>query len=57
MLNGSNPTSSFSHSKPTLKSGENLIDLNLPAPIEDDEISQIELSAVSDSEFINPMKH
>lgn len=34
------------------KFGNNLIDLNLPAPLEDDEISQIELSAVSDAEFI-----
>ncbi|PSS24130.1 Zinc finger protein [Actinidia chinensis var. chinensis] len=57
VLNGSNPTTSFSHSKPQLKSGETLIDLNLPAPIDDDEISQIELSAVSDSEFVNPIKH
>ena len=56
VLNGSNATS-FSHTKPPLKSGETLIDLNLPAPIDDVEISQIELSAVSDSEFINPMKH
>ncbi|KAJ7950888.1 Zinc finger protein [Quillaja saponaria] len=34
----------------------NLIDLNLPAPMEDDDISQIELSAVSDAEFINPIR-
>ncbi|KDP28801.1 hypothetical protein JCGZ_14572 [Jatropha curcas] len=34
----------------------NLIDLNLPAPIEDDDISQIELSAVSDAEFVNHIK-
>ncbi|KAL6981725.1 hypothetical protein U1Q18_023347, partial [Sarracenia purpurea var. burkii] len=47
--------------KPPLKSGESFIDLNLPAPIDDDdegedEISQIEESAVSDSEFVNPIK-
>ncbi|XP_057502547.1 zinc finger protein ZAT9-like [Actinidia eriantha] len=55
VLNGSNATS-FSHSKPPLKSGETLIDLNLPAPTDDDEISQIELSAVSHAEFVNPVK-
>lgn len=38
------------------KLGENLIDLNLPAPIDDDDISQIELSAVSDAEFVNHIK-
>lgn len=38
------------------KFGENLIDLNLPAPIDDDDISQIELSAVSDAEFVNHIK-
>ncbi|KAH7519626.1 hypothetical protein FEM48_Zijuj08G0057100 [Ziziphus jujuba var. spinosa] len=32
--------------------GDSLIDLNLPAPMDDDEISQIELSAVSDAEFV-----
>ncbi|XP_059637511.1 zinc finger protein ZAT9-like [Cornus florida] len=41
---------------PAAKFGESLIDLNLPAPIDDDEISQIELSAVSDAEFVNPIK-
>ncbi|KAJ4839822.1 hypothetical protein Tsubulata_010036, partial [Turnera subulata] len=37
------------------KFGDNLslIDLNLPAPVDDDDISQIELSAVSDAEFVN----
>ncbi|CAK9170766.1 unnamed protein product, partial [Ilex paraguariensis] len=44
-------------SKSFSKFGETLIDLNLPAPIDDDDISQIELSAVSDAEFINPIKH
>ncbi|KAJ8748853.1 hypothetical protein K2173_013284 [Erythroxylum novogranatense] len=40
------------------KLGDNLslIDLNLPAPVDDDDISQIELSAVSDAEFVNPIK-
>ncbi|KAH7848578.1 hypothetical protein Vadar_004678 [Vaccinium darrowii] len=42
--------------KPPLKFGESFIDLNLPAPIDDDdddgEVSQIELSAVSDPEFV-----
>ncbi|KAM7512130.1 hypothetical protein LguiB_011005 [Lonicera macranthoides] len=44
--------------KPVPKHGEILIDLdlNLPAPIDDDDYSQIELSAVSDAEFVNPMK-
>ncbi|KAF8412983.1 hypothetical protein HHK36_000955 [Tetracentron sinense] len=35
---------------------ENLIDLNLPAPVNDDDLSQIELSAVSDAEFVDPIK-
>ncbi|CAL5331377.1 unnamed protein product [Camellia sinensis] len=43
--------------KQPLKSVETLIDLNLPAPIDDDELSQIELSAVSDAEFVNQFKH
>ncbi|GAB4844329.1 hypothetical protein Ancab_037693 [Ancistrocladus abbreviatus] len=34
---------------PPRKFGDNFIDLNLPAPLEDDEISQIALSAVSDA--------
>lgn len=34
----------------------NLIDLNLPAPVDDDDLSQIELSAVSDAEFVNHIK-
>ncbi|KAH1073431.1 hypothetical protein J1N35_025759 [Gossypium stocksii] len=36
------------------KLGDSLIDLNLPAPMDDDDISQIELSAVSDAEFVKP---
>ena len=35
---------------------ESLIDLNLPAPVDDDELSQIELSAVSDAEFVNSIR-
>ncbi|PSS26370.1 Zinc finger protein [Actinidia chinensis var. chinensis] len=35
---------------------ESLIDLNLPAPMEEDEISQIELSAVSYAEFVKPIR-
>ncbi|XP_027108898.2 uncharacterized protein [Coffea arabica] len=42
--------------KPFSRFGEAFIDLNLPAPVDDDEISQIELSAVSDAEFVNPFK-
>ncbi|XP_057510070.1 zinc finger protein ZAT9-like [Actinidia eriantha] len=38
------------------KFGENMIDLNLPAPIEEDEISQIELPVFSDAEFIKPIR-
>ncbi|EEF50320.1 zinc finger protein, putative [Ricinus communis] len=34
----------------------NLIDLNLPAPIDEDDLSQVELSAVSDAEFVNHIK-
>lgn len=51
--------------KPKVKSGEPLIDLNLPAPVDDEdvdddyggEISQIDNSAVSDAEFVNRVKH
>ncbi|XP_039048172.1 zinc finger protein ZAT9-like [Hibiscus syriacus] len=35
------------------KLGDSFIDLNLPAPTDDDDTSQIELSAVSDAEFVN----
>lgn len=42
--------------KISAKLGEALIDLNLPAPMDDDDISQIELSAVSDAEFVNPIR-
>ncbi|KAF3633044.1 putative cyclin-U2-2-like [Capsicum annuum] len=39
--------------------GTSLIDLNLPPPMEDDDeiISQVEVSAVSDAEFINNIKN
>ncbi|XP_042510698.1 zinc finger protein ZAT9-like [Macadamia integrifolia] len=40
----------------TTKFADNLIDLNLPAPIDDDDMSQVELSAVSDAEFVDPTK-
>ncbi|XVF73458.1 hypothetical protein PTKIN_Ptkin12aG0202800 [Pterospermum kingtungense] len=39
--------------KSSKKLGNSLIDLNLPAPMDDDDVSQIELSAVSDAEFVN----
>ncbi|CAL0302926.1 unnamed protein product [Lupinus luteus] len=35
------------------KHGNNFIDLNLPAPVDDDQICQIESSAVLDAEFVN----
>ena len=35
---------------------ESLIDLNLPAPVDDDDVSQFEDSAVSDAEFVKPVK-
>ncbi|KAF5732913.1 zinc finger protein ZAT4-like [Tripterygium wilfordii] len=34
----------------------NFIDLNLPAPMDEDDISQIELSALSDAEFVNNVR-
>lgn len=39
--------------------GTSLIDLNFPPPMEDDDeiISQVEVSAVSDAEFVNPIKN
>ncbi|KAL6986015.1 hypothetical protein U1Q18_019382 [Sarracenia purpurea var. burkii] len=43
--------------KKSVKFGESLIDLNSPAPIEDDDLSQPEVSAVSDAEFIYPVKN
>ena len=53
-------TGSANHRPPSVKIsaklGEALIDLNLPAPMDDDDISQIELSAVSDAEFVNPIR-
>ncbi|XP_022769668.1 zinc finger protein ZAT9-like [Durio zibethinus] len=44
------------HDKSSKKLGDNLIDLNLPAPMDEDDVSQIELSAVSDAEFVNHIK-
>ncbi|XP_062073294.1 zinc finger protein ZAT9-like [Humulus lupulus] len=43
--------------KSSKKVVESLIDLNLPAPVDEDEVSQIEHSAVSDGEFVNPIRH
>ncbi|CAK9319226.1 unnamed protein product [Citrullus colocynthis] len=42
---------------PEKKLSDSLIDLNLPAPFEEDDLSQIELSAVSDADFVNPIRH
>ncbi|XWS35651.1 hypothetical protein CRYUN_Cryun20dG0015000 [Craigia yunnanensis] len=42
--------------KSSKKLGDSLIDLNLPAPMDDDDVSQIELSVVSDAEFVNHIK-
>ncbi|KAL4383660.1 hypothetical protein GQ457_15G017440 [Hibiscus cannabinus] len=43
--------------KSSKKLGDSFIDLNLPAPTDDDDAtSQIELSAVSDAEFVNHIK-
>ncbi|KAL6965053.1 hypothetical protein U1Q18_036110 [Sarracenia purpurea var. burkii] len=50
-------TAGVAPAKPPLKSGQPLIDLNLPAPADDDDVSQIELSAVSDAEFVDAMKN
>ncbi|XP_044492627.1 zinc finger protein ZAT9-like [Mangifera indica] len=50
------PPSTSTPGRSRSKLGENLIDLNLPAPIDDDDISQIELSAVSDAEYVNHIK-
>ncbi|XP_050386479.1 zinc finger protein ZAT4-like [Argentina anserina] len=59
-VTGSAAINNTHHHTPPMKSvaklGENMIDLNLPAPVEDDEMSQIELSAVSDAEFVNPIR-
>ncbi|KAL7188626.1 hypothetical protein ACSBR1_038480 [Camellia fascicularis] len=60
-LGGHKRSHLLSSSKSASKFGESLIDLNLPAPMEDededdddddDEHSQLEISAVSDAEFI-----
>ena len=50
------PTTPTSAAK--LEGNVNLIDLNLPAPVDgDDDISQMEYSAVSDAEFVKPNRH
>ncbi|KAL2514004.1 Zinc finger protein ZAT9 [Forsythia ovata] len=56
---GAAAISSSTTIKPFSRFGETLnIDLNLPAPVDDDdnEISQVEISAVSDAEFVDPIK-
>ena len=42
--------------KSSKKLGDSLIDLNLPAPMDEDDVSQIEFSVVSDAEFVNHIK-
>ncbi|KAK7849688.1 zinc finger protein zat9 [Quercus suber] len=49
-------TSTPTSARASTKLGQALIDLNLPAPMDDDDISQIEHSAVSDAEFVNPIR-
>ncbi|OMP00680.1 Zinc finger, C2H2-like protein [Corchorus olitorius] len=49
-------TSEITPVRSSKKLGDSLIDLNLPAPMDDDDVSQIELSAVSDAEFVNHIK-
>ena len=49
-------TSTPASARASSKLGQALIDLNLPAPMDDDDISQIEHSAVSDAEFVNPIR-
>ncbi|XAR70463.1 hypothetical protein NMG60_11027317 [Bertholletia excelsa] len=46
---------SSTSSSPPAKFEASVIDLNMPAPVEDDEVSQPEVSAVSDAEFVNPI--
>ncbi|XP_023538673.1 zinc finger protein ZAT9-like [Cucurbita pepo subsp. pepo] len=41
---------------PAKKFSDSLIDLNLPAPFEEDDLSQIEHSAVSDADFVNAIR-
>ncbi|CAK7347851.1 unnamed protein product [Dovyalis caffra] len=52
--------SSSTPARSSTKFGDNnlgLIDLNLPAPVDDDDVSQVDqLSAVSDAEFVNSIK-
>ncbi|XP_062001336.1 zinc finger protein ZAT4-like [Rosa rugosa] len=59
-VTGSAAINNTHHHTPPVKSlaklGDNMIDLNLPAPVDDDEMSQIEISAVSDAEFVNPIR-
>ncbi|XP_052194264.1 zinc finger protein ZAT9 [Diospyros lotus] len=50
-VTGSSSLNPSTTAKPPSKFGETLIDLNLPAPVDDDEFS-----AVSDAELLNPIK-
>ncbi|KAF4396503.1 hypothetical protein F8388_005773 [Cannabis sativa] len=53
-------TTTTTHTQATKSSRkvvESLLDLNLPAPVDEDEVSQIEHSAVSDAEFVNSIRH
>ncbi|KAK4414651.1 Zinc finger protein ZAT9 [Sesamum alatum] len=50
-VNTIRPVKQDSRTVETLK-----IDLNLPAPADDDDTSQIAVSAVSDAEFVQPIK-
>ncbi|KAE8669725.1 Zinc finger protein ZAT4 [Hibiscus syriacus] len=53
VINGQAATT---HVKISRKLKDSCIDLNLPAPTDEDDASQIELSAVSDAEFVNRIK-
>ncbi|XP_023528094.1 zinc finger protein ZAT9-like [Cucurbita pepo subsp. pepo] len=52
----SSPNSIPPKTPPPKKLGDSFIDLNLPAPFEEDDVSQIELSAVSDADFVNAIR-
>ncbi|XP_004494014.1 zinc finger protein ZAT9-like [Cicer arietinum] len=52
VIHGSSTTTTTVPILSSTKIGKSVIDLNLPAPIDDDDVSQIENSAVSDAEFV-----
>lgn len=60
-VTGSSMTMTIPQAPCSSKVGSSFIDLNLPAPIDDDDLSQIENSAVSDAEFVKlkakPIRH